>query len=783
MPSSTLFLKLSDLLLYTLYIKTSAGISQLEKKKYFALTSPREYLWIFLLNQGLNHTPSMQTLHTLTRSSFWAWQIVFHLKRYFKEKSNRQGPLSFKNLTSVPLLWQRTAFEEGDKTGSAKSDIKQFYQSFIQEIKQSQQLSPIEEKKFLNYTKRQFKKIYQSWQKQMRLGFDFYSFADTLQLYCQTYVQLGEFFAHLYLALNQIKNPKRQKFAFDFIKNLTIIGAAHDDISDLKGDIDPRGKLREPNLFACLLTPDQKRSIASHHQGKFSFTSMDDAKKSYPSAYKQIQKFIKQYLYKIKLVSGINIHELIHFYLYSFPAYYLKPTASDSPTKKTYAISSVSLLALQKENRDFIRKFKITVLSQTFTKQQLNKMYLDLVAFVYAGELHQSGYSLTDISRTVDKPVSTISRWSRRISRPASLRGLSRSNPLDYSHLYYLFGAFIYKGSLSSGRLKMSSSNIDLLQKLNILLNPGSNCIFQNKRYFYFSYYKSRLSQQLKEMKNSPEAFLEKASSLEQDQFVQGLLLAKAHKKKSHSLLTLRKNRLSTNIKKYLLNYFHSKSYDFNIKTKGLYYHIAINNRKNRLGEMQTQENLIKYQKFAKHIILNYFGFQSKEFWDEFPGLFYICYREAENKFRQKSLPSSRFMGFLKYQTMAFFKNFFQAKSRNKTTLYPTLLLEGFFADEHDASKIVLGQDKHKLSQALNKLQNTAPDYYWAVVLRFGLLDNKQHTLTGDLPIRLYDLGVKNKQNKTLSKQQTYRLLSTGLNKLQKYYNDDRKRAAITSFS
>lgn len=53
MGKRQLFLKLTDLLLFSLLVKSQAGIDRLEEKPGIYFTSPEEYFCIFLLNQKL----------------------------------------------------------------------------------------------------------------------------------------------------------------------------------------------------------------------------------------------------------------------------------------------------------------------------------------------------------------------------------------------------------------------------------------------------------------------------------------------------------------------------------------------------------------------------------------------------------------------------------------------------------------------------------------------------------------------------------------------------------
>ena len=79
MGKRQLFLKLTDLLLFSLLVKSQAGIDQIEQKPGIRITSPQEYLWIFLLYQKTNRPLSQSQQNSLVRVIFWMFQASWTL--------------------------------------------------------------------------------------------------------------------------------------------------------------------------------------------------------------------------------------------------------------------------------------------------------------------------------------------------------------------------------------------------------------------------------------------------------------------------------------------------------------------------------------------------------------------------------------------------------------------------------------------------------------------------------------------------------------------------------
>jgi len=134
MTNRQLFLKLTDLLLFSLLVKSQAGLDELEDKENIFITSPREYFWIFILNQKLGKNLNNRRQNSLVRTIFWVWQAVFQLKRYYKEKNNRRKNLSYREIIFHKIRWFRSILEQGDSEGFKTMNLSHFYKQFGKEI-------------------------------------------------------------------------------------------------------------------------------------------------------------------------------------------------------------------------------------------------------------------------------------------------------------------------------------------------------------------------------------------------------------------------------------------------------------------------------------------------------------------------------------------------------------------------------------------------------------------------------------------------------------------------
>ena len=102
MSKRLLFLKLTDLLLFSLLVKSQAGVDQLEKKPGIRITSPQEYLWLFFLYQKTNRRLSQSQQNTLVRVIFWIFQAAWILHEFYKKPNNRKITLQWRHLLSNP---------------------------------------------------------------------------------------------------------------------------------------------------------------------------------------------------------------------------------------------------------------------------------------------------------------------------------------------------------------------------------------------------------------------------------------------------------------------------------------------------------------------------------------------------------------------------------------------------------------------------------------------------------------------------------------------------------
>lgn len=775
MTNRLLFIKLTDLLLFALLVKSQAGIDVIEEKPNIAYTSPREYLWIFILNQKLGLKLDAEKQNTLAKSIFWIFQIIFNLKRYYKETDNRRKRLTFTDMVFHKVMWFRTVIEMGDKPGIKNMKLYSFYNKFCKEINRCS--LTLEEKKYIfRLFNKTIRKIYVTTSAFMNKDFDKLKPADVFYWYQITYQQFSDFFVPIYMLLAGIKPAeKRWQETLDFGRKLVLIGAIHDDVSDIKTDIDNNGRLREPNLFACFLTPYQKRQIGMVNQGKYIPNNMEQAKKEFPQAYRKINMFIKDTLRNISLIPGINLHELLEFYVYHFPDYLPTHLAIDSVVKKTFKIDSLRTIAMEKNNFYITQKFRQFVTEDMkLDRYKLNRMYFDLISYLYSRELYQSGWSLTDISNITKRPISTISRWIEEKQLPITLRYLQNTGKgKEYANIYYLLGVFAFAGSVNHDHIRISNKDSGFLKKLNRMLSPDKTLIYKTGNNKYLRFYDRQLVLKLGNMIKNLVNTLQTVTNSEKEEFVEGLIEAKGKSENNRKIFHFNKE-VNPRIIAWIKNYFQSNNYSVAIKKSGIGRQMTIVPGDNQQEESKNipveMQNIKEFQSFAKLVILKYFGLQSTEFWAEFPGLFYICLAQSEAKFKYNNLEDLRFKQFFKYQILSFFRKYFSDKSKTAVLESSTYLTDQISDDgkEKETFEDIAGFEKDKVKKALKKLEKTDYRSYAVAALRFGLFDGRVHSLTGDLSKRLFDLGIKGQNSKVLTKSQTYQLLQSSLSSLRK---------------
>lgn len=782
MSKRLLFLKLIDLLLFSLLVKTQAGLNEWENKKGFFITSPREYFWIFLLNQKLGIILPLEKQNTLIKMNFWIWQILWEIKRYYKEKQNRFRTPSIKEFFFQPFFWQRSKLEFGDTSTTKRLQFKSFYDHFTQEVNQSGLPQNIINNIFKlrdQTVRNNFFKI----QKFMQLDFDKLSFDQILKWYRDVYQEFAQFFTHLYLYVVDIKpEDKKGQESIEFMKQLTIIGAAHDDISDIKGDIDHDGTLREPNLFATLLTKKEKQFIGNKNKGIYSFTSFDEAKEAFPTAYRKYFHYLKNTLHQINLIPGINLHMLLEFYIFHFPAFYMNPISSDSPIKKNFVYQSLNYVGQTQRNIKLINQFKVYIAREkNLDKKKTTKMYRALITYLTAQHLSLSGLPRNEICKYIQQPSSSVSRWINEERLPLSLRLLKqKSQNLNNTHLYFLLGIFSFSGTLTSSYLQLSSQNLHILKKVNLFLNKDKNVIRCLKKQPYIRCYDTQLSHSLNELKINITQTLENASELEVKQFIAGLEAVRGTYINSVFQLSLpvQKNRLFIS---WLFTYYKKKSILIKISKKNHYYIIKKINGKNLLVEKQRvnpldallsgdesakNQAIEQFTVLVRQVILRYFGSQKHEFWSEIPSLSYLCLNQTVQNFRIKNPSDENRKSFLTYQILDYFKKYF----KTNTSLSPTSYIDEVFEEKEGVDEVFgVSGDLEKIKQALKHLKEVDNRLYLTVALRFGLYDGKEHSLTDDLPKRLFELGVTGPNNQILSKSQTYQLLQKSIRYVKSY--------------
>jgi len=778
MSKRQLFLKLIDLLLFSLLLKSQAGIDKLEEKRGTYVTSPQEYFWIFILNHKLGISLSLKKQNTLVRANFWIWQMAWATKRYYKEQPNRYIRYRWQNVITKPIRWFRTKLETGDSSGWQNLKIYHYLNQFNKVI-QNSDLSPHEKKLVISFRDQIGKEMYSATRIFMRQDFDRLSLNQLLSWYKITYQKLSEFFGSFYLILNGIsQTDPRWKNTIDFMKQMVIIAASHDDVSDIKSDIGTNGRLQEPNLFALFLKKEDRIAIGKQFSGQYIFTSMDDIKKSYPYAYRSFMKFIRENLRKIDLIPGINLHPLLEFYFFYFPDYFMIPISPDSKTKSNIRVDSLQSVASLEKNVHIIARFREQVEQEKkINKKVFSRCYQDLVSYLYAQQMANSGLPLAQISSYINKPISTISHWLNENRLPISLRTKRIKELFNSNKLFFLLGVFAFSGSINKNAIKIESKNKNLLIKLNNIVCTDKKLVFKTKGGYYFRYYNQPLASKLTPLKVDLISTLTKSSLFEHKQFVQGLFDSQENKQ----ILRLNK-KIGKEFIDWLSSYFQRNSQTVKINIKGNYYLLSIHDGKNRLvkpqqknlwhmliqGDQTAKNNLIEqYQKYGKKIIHQYFGQQKSEFWSELPSLMYICISQALDKYKEKYTNDKLLSPFLKYQILDYFRDYFKTNS----SVSPTTSIDEVFEEKKSIDEIVeINWENEKVHQALKKLEKKDRRLYLVLVLRFGLYDGKEHSLTDDLSKRLYELGVTEPKNKILTKSQTYQLFQKGLNALKQNF-------------
>jgi len=340
--------------------------------------------------------------------------------------------------------------------------------------------------------------------------------------------------------------------------------------------------------------------------------------------------------------------------------------------------------------------------------------------------------------------------------------------------LLYSLGIFAFSGSINKDGIKISSQNQKWLIKLNQLIDNTRKLIFKTPTGHYLRYYNRSLALKLLSLKSNLISTLQKCSTFEQQQFVQGLLEFQNNKQ------SLRLNKKIGKIFiDWLANYFQRNNQIIKINNKGNYYLITINNGKNRLVKSQQENNwkifikgdktakntlIDQYQNYGKKIINQYFGQQKNEFWSELPSLMYLCLSQALDKYKEKYTDNKLLPSFLKYQILDYFRNYFKTNFPLSTT---SSIDEVFEGKEKVDEVVGVNWETEKVRQALKKLEKKDRRLYLVLALRFGLYDGKEHALTDDLPKRLFELGIAGPKNQILTKSQTYQLLQKGIKTLK----------------
>ncbi|MDO8610857.1 MAG: hypothetical protein Q7R95_10025, partial [bacterium] len=238
-------------------------------------------------------------------------------------------------------------------------------------------------------------------------------------------------------------------------------------------------------------------------------------------------------------------------------------------------------------------------------------------------------------------------------------------------------------------------------------INPTKNIIYKTKRYYYLRYRNTNLAKKVLQMKNNLQEILKNASTVEKNEYFEGLNLI---------------------------------------------------NNKNLPVKMQQNNNTDKYNQYAKSLVLRYFGTQKKEFWDELPSLLYLCLSNKKD-FDQKNV---------KFIILNYFKKYFHDIKRTNIHNQDTNNIE-HVANEKDELEKFENFDSQRIAKVLSTLKKKHKKQYLVLTLRYGLLDGKEHMLTDDLSLRLFDNGIHYK-NKPLSKSQTYQLLQSSLFKLRSLF-------------
>jgi len=724
------------------------------------VTSPQEYLWIFLLYQKTNRPLSQSQQNSLVRVIFWMFQASWTLHDYYKNPKNRKTTLLWQHLLSKPkeFLHIRNCIKE------------------LKEVIQIGSLTTNEKQSFIQYIDEVGKKMFNTTQKFIHSNYENFKINDVVDWYSITYLTISEIVISLYLLFIGIN--KSEPYWTDiqiFAKKILIIGTTHDDISDIKADINPMGKLKEPNLFATLLTKTEKQEIGRKYQGKYIFSSLQETKKNYPRAYSVFMTFIKKQLNEIDLVPGINLHELLEFYLFHFPEFFMTPLSPFSKDKSKIPIHSLKSIALQKNNIDLVSRFRTQIEQEkNINQKKVEKQYLDLLSYLYAQQMADSGLSLAQISTYINKPISTISHWFNDNRLPISLRINKTNGQFDSNKFYYLLGIFAFSGSVDKDAIKITSKNKNWLRELNNAINNQRKLVFKTENNYYLRYYNRPLASKLLTLKSNLYSTLIKCSTFEQKQFIQGLFDSQNNKQ------TLRLNKKAgRELVDWLMKYFKKTNQNTMINQKGNYYLITTNNGKNRLVEPQKQNSwklfmqsdeteknifIAQWQNYGKRIIFQYFGQQKDEFWSELPSLMYLCLSQAFDKYKVKYTDDKQLPSFIKYQVLDYFRNYFKTNS----PLSSTSSIDEVVEEKENIDEVVeIDLDTKKIRQALIRLEKKDRQLYLVLALRFGLYDGKEHALTDDLPKRLFELGITGPNNQILTKSQMYQLLQKALQKFR----------------
>ncbi|MDO8610696.1 MAG: hypothetical protein Q7R95_09190, partial [bacterium] len=434
MRNKLVYLTITDLLIYSMVAKFQSGINIEEQKNNICYTMPQTYFWIFLLNEKYQKNLSPENQNSLVRLIFWTMQIIYNLKRYYKEPKNRKKKFHTLRDLFTKISWFKNKIDIEDITGIRTLNLTPYFNQFEKELNNS---SLEQNKKQFIKTLAQEKMIYVSRniQKYMYKDFNKFSINDVIGWQKITYEIFSDFFINIYLAFQNITpDSKEGLFAFDFLRSVVCIEALHDDMTDIISDIDSKGILREPNIFASFLSDSEKFHIGNKYQGKSTLLTIQETKLIAPKAYKKCIQILKQYLQQVPSIPYLNTHELLEFCFFHFPPQLIGNFASESNHKKHHINKSINILALHKKCLDVINEFK------SLGQNDQEKRFSQLLQYLFVIQLFQSGYHNNKIIQITGVNKSTISRWLNQKTLPISIRHLKNSTNNKEEIKWFMLG-------------------------------------------------------------------------------------------------------------------------------------------------------------------------------------------------------------------------------------------------------------------------------------------------------------------------------------------------------